>query len=66
MLPTERGLRCPCPLKSQLCPRAVAGKTQKGSPAAPTVSLCLGSRGKQAGGREEATRVRGVQHPALV
>lgn len=49
MLPTEGGLRCPCPLRSQLHPRAVTGKAPKRHPPPPPVSLCLGSRRKQTG-----------------
>lgn len=65
MLPTEGGLRCPCPLRSQLHPRAVTGKAPKRHPPFP-FSLCLGSRRKQTGspgrGNPGLGVVGGAQH----
>lgn len=58
MLPTERGLRCPCPLSSQLHPRAVAGKAQKGALATPS-ALAWEAEGGRTAAREDATQGRG-------
>lgn len=56
MLPTEGGLRCPCPLRSKLHPRAVTGKAQKRHPPPSPSASAWEAEGSRLAAREEATQ----------